>query len=184
MLAIRLHAGCLFSGPAAAILILLFTLGTASADVRIQGAFHAIRVEARDATVAEVLAALGETFDFEYLETPGLDRPINGAFEGTLVQVLTRVLERYDYVVKSSRDGDIEVIHVGARASNSSLPGSAKPPRVDRPATARHPVRSPAPSQDSRSIELTPRRVRQAETLNRLLDRCRTPSPACSSLSR
>jgi hypothetical protein len=164
-------------------LILLFTLGAAPADVRIQGAFHAMRVEARDATVAEVLAALGEAFDFEYLETPGLDRPINGAFEGTLVQVLTRVLERYDYLVKSSRYGDIEVIHVGARARSSSVSAGAKLQRLDRPAPAGTSARSPPPT-ESRSIKPTPQQVRQSKTLTRLLERCRTPSPTCSSLSR
>jgi hypothetical protein len=94
----------------------------AGAEVRVQGDAKDVRVEARGATVAEILTALAEHDMVKYRGTPGTNG-ITATFEGPLRRVLARVLEGNDYVIK--RGGDtLEVIVLS--------PGSPAAPSVPR----------------------------------------------------
>jgi hypothetical protein len=82
----------------------------ASAEVAVQGTVGEVRIEARDASVTEILAALGSAFGVKYRASIELNRPVTGTYRGPVVRVLSRLLTDYDYVVKSSAPDRIEVI--------------------------------------------------------------------------
>jgi len=62
-------------------------------------------VEARDATVEQVLEALSESRNFEFHTSRALTRVLSGTYTGTLPRVLARVLDGYDHVVQSTPTG-------------------------------------------------------------------------------
>ena len=99
--------------------------------MRIGGVVDAVQVEAYDSTVSEVLAALGAAFDVTFRNSPKLDHRISGTFQGSLFQVLSRLLEQHNFVVKRSASGSIEVLYVGVKAH-----GEQARPSVRHPAEA------------------------------------------------
>jgi hypothetical protein len=90
------------------------------AEVLVQGQAGAVRVEAHDATVAEILAALGERFALRYRGIPE-SGSVTATFEGPLRRVVGRVLERYNYVIEPRADG-LEVVVLGAASSQAAPP--------------------------------------------------------------
>jgi hypothetical protein len=82
------------------------------AEVRIAGGPNAVQVETRDAPIEEVLAALGKSFGLHYRSTASLNRRVTGTFEGPLQQVVRRLLEGYDFVLKTN-SGNLEVVVIG-----------------------------------------------------------------------
>lgn len=91
----------------------------ASAEVRVQGSADEVRVEANGATVDDIFTALGEHFAVRYRGAPA-GASLTATFEGPLRQVLARVLEGNDYVIKAGGDG-LEVIVLG-RAPSAATP--------------------------------------------------------------
>ena len=105
-----------------AALLITAPLGHAiGADVRVQGSADAVRVEARDATGTEILAALASRFALSYHGST--DSRFNGTFKGPLREVVKRVLDGYNYVI-NTRDDGLDVVVVGP-ASGVAVP----PPR-------------------------------------------------------
>jgi hypothetical protein len=95
------------------------------AEVRVQEQAGDVRVEAHDATVAEILAALGERFALRYRGTMGSDG-VTATFDGSLRYVVGRVLDGYDYFIETSDDG-LEVVVLGA-ASSRAVPAPVYAP--------------------------------------------------------
>jgi hypothetical protein len=93
----------------------------AAAETRVSGAPDAVRVDAREASLDEVFGALAAKFNLQYRTNVPLDRPVNGAFSGSLSRVIARLLDGYDHVVKRGPTG-IEVIILGI-SPRSSPPG-------------------------------------------------------------
>jgi hypothetical protein len=85
------------------------------AEAKVEGNPDAVRVEARDATVDEVLSAMGTAFNLRYRTSTALDLPITGIYEGSLPRVISRVLEGYNFIVKDS-PGNIEVVVITRKA--------------------------------------------------------------------
>jgi hypothetical protein len=114
------------------------TLGLAPvaafAKAEVKGGVEAVNVKLEGASVEEALKALGAAFDVRYQSTANLDRQITGTYRGSLQGVLRRVLDGFDFVLKTQQDS-IEVRIIGKGA-----PGTAKPAiavaSVDKPATA------------------------------------------------
>src|SRR5437879_5843635 len=79
------------------------------AEVRVNGAPGTVQVEARDASIEEVLAALSADYGLQYKSTASLDRRVTGTYQGSLQRVVRRLLDGYDYVLKTEADG-IEVM--------------------------------------------------------------------------
>jgi hypothetical protein len=102
----------------------LFT-NSLHAEVRVQGQAGDVRVEAHDATVAEILAALGERFALRYRGTTGSDG-VTATFDGSLRYVVGRVLDGYNYFIETRGDG-LEVVVVGA-ASSQAMPAPVYAP--------------------------------------------------------
>jgi hypothetical protein len=109
----------------------------ASAKIEIEGRSDALRLEAQDASLEEVLAALSAKFNLTYSSEPELDRTVSGAYSGTLQQVVRRILHGYDYVLNFSVER-IELNIVGESRAE------AQPSRVPTPSN-RAAVVSPTP---------------------------------------
>ena len=101
-------AGVIFAAP--------FT-NSLRAEVRVQGRAGDVRVEAHGATVAEILAALGERFALRYRGTTGSDG-VTATFDGSLRYVVGRVLDGYNYFIETRGDG-LEVVVLGAASSHA-----------------------------------------------------------------
>jgi hypothetical protein len=72
----------------------------ATDTLRITGDTSAVRIEAHQSTIADVLFGLGTAFNVRYRTSIVLDEARNGTYTGTLRRVISRVLDGYDYVVK------------------------------------------------------------------------------------
>ena len=92
----------------------------AHAEIHIKGSASNVHVDARDATVADVLAALAEHFGLRVLGTVR-DRRISADFDGSLRQVIKRVLDGYNYVIGPRGDG-VEVMVLGTASSEAVAP--------------------------------------------------------------
>ena len=98
------------------------------AEVRVQGDVRDMRVEALDATIAEILAALGERFGLRYRGTPA-SGGITATFEGPLRSVVARVLGGYNYVIEARGDG-LDVIVLSTHSPYAVVPPPAAPATV------------------------------------------------------
>ncbi len=104
--------------------------GAARSETRITGKAEAVRIEAREASLEEVLAALATKFSLRYRSKVPLGRRIHGTFAGSLSRVVSRLLDGYDHVVKRGPDG-MEVLILGVSPKPSS-PGESPFPRISR----------------------------------------------------
>jgi hypothetical protein len=96
------------------------------ADVHVQGSEDSIRVEARDATSAEILAALAAHFALSYRGATA-NQIVSGTFEGPLDEIVKRVLDGYNFVI-TRRAGGLEVVVIGRR-SDQAVPPPRPTPR-------------------------------------------------------
>ena len=115
---------------AAALLMALIACGdVARAEVLVEGTRAAVRVTADQATIAEVLSAVAEKFNAKYRTSIALDASAGPAYAGSSAQVIARLLDGYNYIVK--RDGDTAEIVVFGRRGEMAIP---PPPRNTAPA--------------------------------------------------
>jgi hypothetical protein len=100
----------------AAVTLSLLALGSAAAgaavSVDVQPGGGGVVVDASGATVAEILTALGETGDVHYRSSVDLSRTVSGTYKGTLLQVVSRLLEGYNFTLRVS-DNRIEAVIIG-----------------------------------------------------------------------
>jgi hypothetical protein len=106
----------------------------ACAEAHVSGNPDAVRVDARDAAVDEVMAMLGENFGLQYRSPASLNRRITGTFEGSLQQVVTRLLSGYDFVMKTDPSG-VEVWVYGALKAGEAVT-APKPAEAAKPVPA------------------------------------------------
>ena len=91
----------------------------AHAEAIVSGTENELSVEARDTTVQDVLAILGEKFGLRYHGLSSVGRPIAGTYAGSLHTVVTRLLDGCDYVMKID-GGRIEVFVLRAAGQNEA----------------------------------------------------------------
>ena len=106
------------------------------AEIRVDGNVGDVRVEAHDATVAEILAALSHHFALRYRGATG-NQGVTATFEGPLRHVVARVLGGYDFVIESRSDG-LEVIVLSAGSSHAVVPPTIAPPTYPSKSTRRN----------------------------------------------
>jgi hypothetical protein len=94
----------------------------ALAETIITGVQDDLTLEAHNATIQDVLAALGTKFGLRYRNITAIDRRFDGTYEGSLHRVVTRLLDGSSYVM-SNDGGHIEVIMVEAAKRNEMPPG-------------------------------------------------------------
>jgi hypothetical protein len=102
------------------------------AAAQVSGNPQAVRIEAQNTSIADILGALGRDFGVKYTSSADLDRPITGTYEGSLQRVLARVLDGYNFVVKT-RDGRIDLTVLGTQSG----PGTAVAATAPTPAAPR-----------------------------------------------
>jgi hypothetical protein len=123
----------------ALVLSVLLGIGPAGAEVGVTGQPDAVSMEVRDATVEDVLVALGQSFGLQHRSATPLARPISGTYKGSLSQVLRRVLDGYDFILKTGAE-KLEVVVIGAPASDGQASAAVASPSPEAPLAA-----SPAP---------------------------------------
>jgi hypothetical protein len=97
--------------------------GAARAGVLVEGTPAAVRVTADQAVVSDVLAAVTGNFNARYRSAIPLDAPAGPAYAGSFAQVIARLLDGYNYVVK--RDGQATEIVVFGRHGEVAIPPPA-----------------------------------------------------------
>jgi hypothetical protein len=102
----------------------------ALAEMRVRGSPEAVRIEARDSSVAEILSALSSTFNIHYQSSANLDKRLSGIYAGPLSRVLTRILDGYNFVVKTD-NGSIAVTVFGP-PNTGAAPAASSAVRVVR----------------------------------------------------
>jgi hypothetical protein len=107
---------------------------SARAEIRVEGSAANVHVNARDATAADVLAALTERFGLRVRGTVG-DRRIDSDFDGPLRRVIARVLDGYNYVIRTRGDG-LEVMVLDTASPNAVPPPIYAPPSPSRSGAA------------------------------------------------
>ena len=85
----------------------------AHAEIILEGPANALQIEMHGASVQEVLLALGANYGLRFRSATPLDRRVSGSFNGPLPRLVARLLDRYNYVVKSA-NGTLEVVVLGA----------------------------------------------------------------------
>lgn len=105
--------------------------GPVSAEVRVDGKREAVHLEARDASLQEVLAALHDRFDLRYRSEDALQAPTTGVFDGPLLRVAARLLDGYDYAMKVTPQG-IDVLVLRPRQVGAT-PDAVTPANAIRP---------------------------------------------------
>jgi hypothetical protein len=104
-------------------------VGAAHCEVSVKGTAAALRVEAQQASLSEVMDAIERGLGVRHSSLIALDDlTVGGTFSGTLEDVLRRLLVGLNYMI-TTRDGAIEVVIV-------SRPGDPPPPFIDKPPPA------------------------------------------------
>jgi hypothetical protein len=118
--------------------IMLVGLQTiAHAELLVDGSKDQVIVMADQASLNDVIDALGNRFNFKFRSSVALDVTVNGRYSGSLTSVLVRLLRSYDFVlaVGHNRESDpISIVVLGESnkvANTSALRPGRRP--VDRP---------------------------------------------------
>jgi hypothetical protein len=110
--------GCLLGAVAA----LACGLATgAPAEVRVEGNSNALRVTASGDALSDVLSAFGARLPVKFRTSVPLDAEINGAYSGSLSQVVSRLLDGYNYVIKQD-SALTEILVFGKRGEAAVSP--------------------------------------------------------------
>jgi hypothetical protein len=100
------------------------------ADVQVRGNPGAVSVVAQDASIEEILLNLSSAFDVKLRSSANLEKQLTGTYRGSLQQVLTRVLDGYNFILKSEKGGAVITVLGSGKAVDmlgaSPASGSAK----------------------------------------------------------
>jgi hypothetical protein len=128
------------------------------AEIQVRGSPEAVTIEARDSSVEEVLAAVSRVFGMDYQSSVDLDKPLYGTYVGPLSRVLTRILQGYNFVLKTD-DGNIALSVVGTPYASAAISAPPALSTLGNPqAPAPEPQRSgmPAPVPAAPGLTTTP----------------------------
>jgi hypothetical protein len=117
----------LSAATAAAVAAVISMASAGHADVRVTGDAGAVQVDATRSNVGEVLSALESAFRLRVKASVALDRQVGGRFSGPLAQVLPRLLDGYNYVIRMQAT-EIEVNILGSPGNRAAALGRSRPP--------------------------------------------------------
>ena len=89
------------------------------AEVHVEGSPAAVRVTAKQASVADILAAIATIFRVKYRAAIPLETTVTGTYSGSLPTVLNSLLENYDYVIERRQ----QAIGISVFRVHGSAPG-------------------------------------------------------------
>jgi hypothetical protein len=98
----------------------------ACSEVHIEGGPAAVRVTTNHDSITDVLSAFAATFNVKYRTEIVLNAVAGAAYSGSLREVISSLLDGYNYVVKSDQGG-IEIIVFGRRGG-AAIPAPPAPP--------------------------------------------------------
>jgi hypothetical protein len=107
------------------------------AEIAVVGGADSLQLKANKATVKEALDALGAKYKFRYSAPAGLDRTINGTYQGSLREVTARLLQGYSYAATVDADGLTMVIVFGPGEKTETPAPRPRQPTAATPATVR-----------------------------------------------
>lgn len=81
---------------------------------RVSGSSQAVQIEVQNSSIKDVLSALGRKLDVQFQTFANLDKPLTGTYRGSLQQVLDRLLEGYNFIIRTSQRR-LEVTVLGAQ---------------------------------------------------------------------
>jgi hypothetical protein len=87
---------------------------SAIAEVRVEGSASALRVTSGGDSLRDVLSAFGARLPVTFRAAVPLDGEVSGTYSGSLSQVVARLLDGYNYVIKRDR-AQTEIVVVGRR---------------------------------------------------------------------
>jgi len=102
----------------------------ACAEVHVEGDLDNLRVTASREPLSDVLSAFATQLPVRLRTAVPLNAEINGAYSGSFSQVIARLLNGYNYVIKTYRASS-EIIIFG-QASEVATPPKAPPARLDK----------------------------------------------------
>jgi len=118
-----------------------------SAEFSVIGESEDIQIEVENASVKDVMEALGANFGLRYRSMVPLSRRLTGTHRGPLQRVIGRLLDGYDCVVKTDSDGIEVTVHGAVRpegaAEGPAGPGGAAPDEASQQSKS---VKSAPPS--------------------------------------
>ena len=106
------------------VLVTAFTCGLATvtcAEVHVEGSPAAVLVTTSKDKISDVFLAFAETFNVKYRTEIPLDAAANATYSGSLKQVISRLLDGYNYVIKRDQES-IEIIVFGRRREVATSP--------------------------------------------------------------
>jgi hypothetical protein len=98
----------------------------ARAEVRVEGSLAAVRVTTDQDAIADVLSAIAATFNVKYRTAIPLSAPANTTYAGPFGQVVSRLLDGYNYVIKKDQ-GTTEIVVLGRRGEAAVQPAAPQP---------------------------------------------------------
>jgi hypothetical protein len=76
--------------------------------LHLRGDARAMQLDVRRTSVGDVLSGLAAAFNVSYRASIALSDELNGSYSGSLSQVIARVLDGYDYVIRQ-RDSNFDI---------------------------------------------------------------------------
>jgi hypothetical protein len=99
------------------------------AEVHIEGSPSAVRITTSRDTISDVLSALAATFKVRYRTAIPLSAPADATYSGSFRQVISHLLDGYNYVIKTDDSKTVEIVVLSERgeAVNSPKAPTDKP---------------------------------------------------------
>ncbi|WP_298878188.1 hypothetical protein [uncultured Bradyrhizobium sp.] len=110
-------------------------IAPAKADIRVDGDPRALQLQASGDSLAAVLARFDQLFAVKVRSAVPLMSEVSGSYSGTLSQVMARLLDGYNYVIKVDRD--VTEILVLGRGGDVAIVPKARPASTTKTVTAR-----------------------------------------------
>src|SRR5262249_46994275 len=121
----RLHAWSL------SLVILFFAFPSFGlAGTQVTGTAAKLQLELDNTTVEDALAELTAAFGLKCRCAVPLERRVSGLYTGNINQVLSRLLDGYNFVVKTSPSGEIELIVLGQSSPSPMYRAHDVPPSL------------------------------------------------------
>ena len=108
----------------------------ADGSLRVQGNADAVQVEIHQASITKVLSVFASTFNFRYRSSIALDGLLNNTYAGSLRQVLSSMLNGYNYTIKYE-NSQLDLVIFGRRGEQAVV----APPPSPTPAPSPSPTR-------------------------------------------
>jgi hypothetical protein len=104
----------------------------AGAEVHVGGSPAMVRISTSRESISDVLSALAATFNVRYRTAIPLEAAADATYSGSLQQVISRLLDGYNYMVKTDDSKTIEIVVFGTRGKAVNPPkASTNRPEVE-----------------------------------------------------